>query len=135
MTIRNQNFEVCRGDSHTIHTTLTQADGTSFDPTLGAILRWRMTRNLDDEDDAVIRKDLTNGITASPGAIDIALTPGETDVKPGLYYHELKVWDGTDVSTAMEGYVWVRRSARMGQTVISLQGNVAIERKLPTRTP
>ena len=34
MTVTNQNFRTYRGDTHTIHVDLTQADGSSYDPTL-----------------------------------------------------------------------------------------------------
>ncbi len=114
MTDVNQNFKVYRGDTHILHVDLTQADGSPFDATAGATLKWRLTRNPADEDDAVVRKELGSGIEAvETGGVDITLSGTDTDLPPGLYYHELKVWDSGDVATAMTGFGVVMISARM----------------------
>lgn len=117
MTIRNQDVKINRGDSYALFIELTQADGTSFDPTLNVVMKWRMLATSHDlDEDALIRKDLGSGITivTTPvhGAI-IDLSATDTNLPPGIYYHEFKVWDGEDVTTTTTGAFIVRRAIIM----------------------
>ncbi len=138
MTKRNQHAKVYRGDSAQIVVTVTQADGSAYDPTIGALLRYRMARTAHASDDeSLVRKSSAagDGITSTPlGAVTIVLNPENTDFEPGVYYHELKVWDGTDVATAMVGAFVIRRSIPMGDR-ISPVGNIKLSAVAPTRTP
>lgn len=117
MTIRNQDIKVNRGDSYTIFIALTQADGTPFDPTINAVMKWRMVDTSHDLDvDAWIRKDLGSGITivTSPvKGVNIALSKEDTNLPPGIYYHELKVWDVNDTTTTTSGAFIIRRAVIM----------------------
>jgi hypothetical protein len=135
MTIANQNFQMYRGDSHLLQIELFQADGSPYDPTLGAKLKWYMTRSPADADDAAVRKSLGSGITGFPGMVEILLDPGDTDQPVGLYYHELKVWDQADVATAMTGFAVIKAGARMGDNITSLKADLVLSRTAPIRTP
>jgi hypothetical protein len=138
VTVTNQNFKVYRADTHVVHVDLTHADGTPFDPSINVQMRWRMTRNPADEDDAVIRKALLGeegGITKTATGVDIALNGWDTDVPLGCYAHYLIVNDPPDVNTAMTGYAVIQRTARMGTGKSVLQGNLAISKTPPTRVP
>lgn len=138
MTIRNQNVRVYRANSASITIGVTQADGSAYDPTLGAQFRYRvaLTSHADDSDAFVI-KSLGAGITQVTGGVAVALAPEDTsELDPNIvYYHELQVIDGVDKSTAMTGAFVVKKAVGMGDTVHVLQGNLAIDKKLPTRTP
>jgi hypothetical protein len=136
VTAVNQNFKVFRGDSHTLHIDLTQADGTPYDPSLSAVLRWRLAVSpYADETDAMIRKSLGNGIAVAGSGVDITLNPEDTDIPIGLYYHELKVWEGTDVATTTIGNALIRPAVQMGDLASPAAKQAVIERKTPTRTP
>lgn len=137
MTKRNQNIKVCRGDSASVVVDVTQADGTEYDPTINAQMRYRVARTSHATDnEALVRKSLGSGIVSSPtGHVTITLNPEDTDFEPGIYYHELKVHDGVDVATAMQGAFVVRKAAHVGDKVQPGQGNLAIDKKVPTRTP
>jgi hypothetical protein len=137
MTILNQNIKVNRGDTVTIFVALTHADGTPFDPTDNVVIKWRMMPNWHtDYDDAVIRKDLGGGIAlvggSTPG-INIELHSDDTKyLIPGLFYHELKVWDDDDVATAMTGTFIIRKSVVMNKAiVIALKGEMVLSPKSP----
>lgn len=136
MTIRNQNVKVYRSNSALLSVAVTHADGTPYDPSLGAQFRYRMalTSHADDSE-AYVQKSLGKGIATITGGVNITLNPEDTDFDPGIYYHELQVTDGSDKSTAMVGAFVIKKSVRMGDTIHALQGNLAIDRKLPTRTP
>lgn len=138
MTIRNQTVKINRGDTALLFVALTQADGTPYDPTVNAVIKWRLSRTSHtSEDRALVRKYLGNGITnvAAPiKGVNIALAAEDTDFFPGLYYHELKIWDNNDVMTAMTGTFIIKRVIGMGDR-ISPKGELAIDRKVPTRTP
>lgn len=133
MTIANQNLRLYRGDSHVVHVTVTQADGTPYDTSVpGVTMKYRMTRFPFDDSMSSVQKSLGSGIEEATGGVDITLEPADTDLPLGLYYHELKVWNGDDVATAMTGFVVIRRSAQMGDTVEPAQANLAASADAPT---
>jgi hypothetical protein len=110
MTITNQNIEIYRGDSATIHVDLS-TEGAVFDPEVvpGLGIVWLLTKSAHaDEAEALLRKDLTAGITMTTDGCDIGLTHQDTDLEPRLYYHELKIFNGAEVSTAMTGICTLR---------------------------
>ena len=144
MTIRNQNAKINRGDSVTLFVALTQADGTPFDPSLNAVMKWRLLRNAyDTEPGALVRKDLGSGITvvvAPIKGINISLSAIDTNLfAPRFYYHELKIWDGVDITTAMTGLIILKRSVQMvkelnvepASRTIMLMGDVPTVVKTP----
>ncbi len=115
MTDTNQNFKVYRGDSHSMRVALTQADGNPYDPASGVTVRWRLAKSrYANDSEALILKEIDNGITGYAGGVEITLTKEDTDLAPGLYYHELKVEDGADVATAMTGNAVIMPAAKMG---------------------
>lgn len=117
MTIRNQDVKVNRGDTALLFVALTNADGTPFDPTANAVIKWRMVDTSHDLDiDAHIRKDLGSGImvvTTPVKGVNIELSKEETNLPPGIYYHELKVWDANDVTTTTSGAFIIRKAVVM----------------------
>jgi|SRR5215831_9193235 len=115
MTDTNQNIDLYRGDTGIIHVDLTNDDGSAFDtspPTLN--ITWLMAKTSHAlESDALIAKTLGGGITAlAGGGIDIALSAIDTDLKPNLYYHQLRVINGAEVATAMVGVMRIRNTLR-----------------------
>jgi hypothetical protein len=139
MTIRNQTVKVNRGDTVTLFVALTNADGTPFDPSVSVVMKWRLAKTSHTpEDKALVRKSLGDGltlVTESPKGVNIALSAGDTDFFPGLYYHELKIWDGNDVTTAMTGTFIIRRVIKMGDIVSPAQQDLSLSATVPTRTP
>lgn len=138
MTIRNQTVKVNRGDTTLLFVALTQADGTPFDPSLGAVFKWRLARTShSSEDKSLVRKSVGNGLTVvtSPvKGVNVALAAQDTDFFPGLYYHELKVFDGADVTTAMTGTFIIKRVLLMGDLVTPPQQNLVLSPVAPTKT-
>jgi len=141
MTIRNQNAKINRGDSVTLFVALTQADGTPFDPTLEAVIKWRLLRNAYDmESSALVRKDLGAGITivtAPIKGVNISLSALDTNIFPRYYFHELKVFDGGDVTTAMSGLIILKRAVQMVKElgVEPASRTIMLSGQVPTRTP
>ena len=139
MTITNQTIKLYRGDSATLFVALTQADGTAFDPTLNAIIRWRLARTQHSpETAALVRKSLGDGIELATvdgvDGVNVTLSTADTDQVPGLYYHELKIWDDGDIATAMTGTCVVKRAVQMGDLARPVTGNVALTATLPVPT-
>lgn len=114
MTVRNQTIKIYRGDTASRFIALTHADGTPYDPSINVTFKWQVARNAHTPDDRVlIRKEIGNGITTGVGGVTIELNAANTNLVPGLYYHELKVFDAEDVSTAMTGVFIIRQSLGM----------------------
>lgn len=124
MTITNQDVEIFRGDSALLQVTLTDVNGALLVLSAGGTIKYRMSDNSHSGDDRVhIRKELGNGILLVNGVASVALLSEETDLSPDLYYHELKVYDGGDVATAMTGSFNIRQALRLPQT---MQGRASI---------
>lgn len=140
MTIRNQDVKVNRCDSAVLFIALTQSDGTPFDPTSNAVFKWRMVdTSHTPEAEAHIRKDISSGITVvtSPvKGVNVALTKDDTDFPPGIYYHELKVWDTNDVSTTTSGAFIIRRAIKMVKEDVIVPGarNLILTPTAPTKS-
>ena len=117
MTIVNQVIDVYRGDSAMVEVALTDALGAAYDPTIpGVTVEWRMSRTA--YSPTLVRKASGNAaVSATVGMVSIGLTAADTDVAPGEYYHQLSVFDGSDVYTAMTGIMRVRRANRVGALV------------------
>lgn len=117
MTIRNQNVIIYRGDSTMIDIAVTQEDGTPYDPATGAQFKYRVAETShEDEVDVLISKssDPSGGITPIIGGVEVVITTADTTAfDPGIYYHELKLFDGVDEATTMVGAFIVRPSLLM----------------------
>jgi len=135
VTITNQDVKIYRGDTATLFVTLTQADGSPFDPTVSVEIRWRMARNWHTpESEALVRKQLGEGIELTAGGVNIDLEAADTDVFPGIYYHELKVWDVGDVMTAMTGAMVIKPSVQMGEPSAPADAVFTLQADAPTVT-
>lgn len=141
MTIKNQNVKINQGDTVILFVALTQADGTPFDPSINAVMKWRLLRNAyDDVSEALVRKDLGAGITvvtAPIKGVNIVLNVSDTNLPVRYYHHELKIWDSNDVTTAMQGLVIIRRAVQMvKEDIISPTAKMfTLSGTAPTRTP
>jgi hypothetical protein len=145
MTDTNQNIDVFRGDSKVVVVALTNADdGGPFDPTAPGIdIQWRMARNMYGLDHPgvldpgpLVAKSLGNGITASPGQVQITLTPADTNLEVRQYRHALRVFDHGDVATTMTGWVIVRPVPAMGVLVSGVATRqITLSATVPSRTP
>lgn len=118
MTITAQDLWLYCGDSETIDVDLTAADGGPFTLAPGGMIKWRLSFSAyDTEGESLIRKDLGSGILIEDGSVEISLTSFDTaSLKPGVYWHQLSVFEGSEVATAMCGNVVMRPSLRMPQT-------------------
>jgi hypothetical protein len=101
-------MKVYRGNAAKIAVALTQADDTPFDPTLNADIRWSMSTTASGE--SLVRKSLTSGINIVAGGVEIELAGADTNFDPGVYYHELRVVDVSDVETALTGAFVIKRA-------------------------
>jgi len=141
VTIKNQNVKINQGDTVTLFVALTQADGTPFDPSINAVMKWRLLRNAyDSVSEALVRKDLGSGITvvtAPIKGVNIVLNVIDTNLPVRYYHHELKIWDVNDVTTAMTGLVIVKRAVQMvKEDMISPAAkSFSLSGTAPTRTP
>lgn len=115
MTITNQNVKIYRRDSARLTVTLTTAEDVPYEPAPGDEVCYRLARNATTpEADALVSKSLVSGITILAGVATIDLSEDDTDLEPGLYYHELKIIDPpSDRSTAMIGTVVIKPSLNM----------------------
>ena len=137
MTARNQNFKVYRGNSAVLSVMLTMADGSAYDPTIPNItMRWRLSRTSHSpESEALSRKSDSDGISIIAGGVEIVLNSEDTDFIPGVYYHELKIWDGEDVDTAMTGFAIISGSIPMGDNLTPGSTSTKLMGTAPTRSP
>lgn len=141
MTVKNQNVKINQGDTVTLFVALTQADGTPFDPTINAVIKWRLLRNAyDDVSEALVKKDLGSGIvtvTSPIKGVNISLDVVDTNLPVRFYYHELKIFDVGDVTTAMTGLVIIKRAVQMvKENMISPAARqFNLSGTAPTRTP
>lgn len=141
MTVKNQNVKINQGDTVTLFVALTQADGTPFDPTINAVMKWRLLRNAyDDALEALVKKDLGTGITivtAPVKGVNIALNVVDTNLPVRFYHHELKIFDVNDVTTAMTGLVIIQRAVQMvKEDIISPAARTfMLSGTAPKRTP
>src|SRR5262245_65451881 len=117
MTQTNQTIDVYRGDSKVVLVELTNADdGNPFDPTApGVTIQWRMAQTMYGIDGPTVldpgpllAKSIGNGLTPSPGQVQILLTPTDTDREARQYVHALRVYDNGDVASTMTGTFLVR---------------------------
>lgn len=115
MTVTNQNASIYRGDTALLSIELTAADGQPFVLDPSDTVKYRVARNwYAAEEEALISKDLADGITFTDNVAAIEITSTDSNLFPGLYYHELKVeTTDPDRSTAMVGTFIVRKALRM----------------------
>ncbi|SFJ25504.1 hypothetical protein [Bradyrhizobium sp. Gha] len=114
MTTTSQIIKVYRGDTAAVSVSITRADGTPFEPSLDAAIKWRMARtSFSPEEEVLVRKELGQGMELQSYGVEFVLDATDTDFPPGVYYHEMKVLDATDVATVMTGSVVIKPAMRM----------------------
>jgi hypothetical protein len=132
MTETNQNLKLCRGDSATVFVDLKRADGTPYDPTIPAAIKYRVARSLSSDAPALIAKEMGDGITNAPGGINIELTSADTDIRPGIYPQLLRVFDGEDIDTMLIGVLVIKPSLKMGPWRLPKSAGLALSSKAPS---
>ena len=123
MTKTNQTIQIYRGDTAAVSITLTHADGSPYDPVVeDAVPEWRMARTaFSPADEALVQKVVGAGLDLPPaggGVVTLTLTRADTDFEPGVYYHELKVFDGDDVYTFLTGAFVIKQALQMGSKAL-----------------
>jgi hypothetical protein len=99
------------GETKTIFIALTNADGTPFNPA-GATMEWWLAKT--SHSDKTVRKTLSSGLAISTGGVNILLESEDTyDLKPEIWYHELKVTLPSGLSVTTVGAVHLRPALDM----------------------
>jgi hypothetical protein len=113
----NQNFKLFRGEDKVL-----SIDMTGYDLTTAIAFEWWLAKSvfadISTPGDVLIQKAKDAGITVSDTKLEIPLDGADTvDIKPELYYHELKITlaDGTS-KVAMAGNVVIMMSLKMEAT-------------------
>jgi len=84
---------IIKGDTASITVNLTQSDGTALNLT-GSTVYFTVKSNIDDEDDdALISKDITSHVDDEGGQTLISLSPDETTIDAGNYVWDIQVKD------------------------------------------
>ncbi|MGC2713445.1 MAG: hypothetical protein WA366_08700 [Pseudolabrys sp.] len=111
MTKRNQNFSMHVGETKTVFIKLDNEDGTLFE-TAGITMEWWLAKT--SHSDKIVQKKPGEGLVLSPGGVSIVLAPADTyDLRPELYYHELKINIGsTGLSVSTVGTAHLRPAPR-----------------------
>jgi hypothetical protein len=108
---RNQDFDMYAGESKTVFIAITNSDGSAFNP-VGATMEWWMAKT--NHSAKTIAKTLSSGLALSTGGVNILLESDDTyDLKPEIYYHELKITMPSGLSVATVGAVHLRPALDM----------------------
>ncbi len=129
MTILNQDVILYAGDTATLEVSLTDANGDPFVLSAGGTIKYRLAETSHDSEEDLVAKELGAGILLEDSVASIALDKTDTLLGPGVYYHELKVFDSGDVATAMVGAVTMRRALDLIETpsgIAALGGETAV---------
>lgn len=117
MTAICQLIDCYRADSKLVKVTITVPDGTAWDPSIPGIdLEFRVATSANAFAKNLISKRLGDGITLTPTGAEILLSAADTDLRPGSYFVELKIFDlpgGNDACTVSVGVLKIRPSLRM----------------------
>ena len=114
MSKRNQNFDMYIGESKLVYIALTNADGTAFNPA-GATMEWWMAKT--NHSPKLFSKMLNSGLVVSTGGVNVSIESADTyDLKPEIYYHELKITTPSGLSVATVGAVHLRPALDMRVT-------------------
>jgi hypothetical protein len=108
---RNQDFDMYQGEDKVVFIKLDNADGSPFDPTDSTFEWWLAKTN---HSAKTVSKTIGSGLTVMPGGVNIALASADTyDLKPEIWYHELKVTKGGVLSVTTVGAVHLRPALDM----------------------
>ena len=99
-----QNILIKRGDSRDIRLTFTDGDGAVIDIT-GWTVYFTVKDDIEaDDDNALIKKDVTAHTNPTQGETKIELTYDDTNITSKNYYYDLQVKTDEDkVYTVLEG--------------------------------
>jgi|WetSurSiteA1Bulk_404760.scaffolds.fasta_scaffold05691_2 hypothetical protein len=109
MTLTEQNFEIFKGDTRDLITSVINTDGSKKDLTDASVV-WALY-NADTKEILVTKSTITGGVVITNpigGIIKVSLAAGDTvNLKSGPWYrYETEVTDaGSNVSTVNSGYV------------------------------
>lgn len=133
MTTTNQTIKVRRGNTAALSISLSQADGSPYDPGIGAVVKWRMARNWHSIE-ILVTKTIGAGLEVSPGKVLVSLDAADTDLVVGNYYHELSVQDGGDVASAMIGTVVIKPAMAVDSLIgiTTPSGVIELSASMPT---
>jgi hypothetical protein len=99
------------GESKTVFIALTNADGTPFNP-VGSTMEWWLAKT--NHSAKTVSKTLSSGLAISPGGVNVILESDDTyDLKPEIWYHELKITMPSGLSVATVGAVHLRPALDM----------------------
>lgn len=136
MTEYNQDVKIHRGDTRKLFVELNNQDGSDYTPPAGVDIQYRMSRQSQDIDtEALVEKALGTGITLVAGGVDIALVSADTNFPPGIYYHELKIYDGSDIHTTMVGHFHIMPALPMDNPQVISRTSAVVAAGAMTTTP
>jgi hypothetical protein len=104
----NQNFQLFCGEDKLI-----TVDMTGYDLATVSSLTWKLALSpYAVNEDILLTKVQSSGIAVSGTSIEITIDAADTiDIKPDLYYHELKLVEADGkIKVAMTGNVVLRKS-------------------------
>lgn len=114
MPALSQNIKVWRGDTKSLVIPVTNDAGAAYDM-VGATAHYWMGYSARQTDVILFKHSGVGGtLTIATNNVTIPLTAADTDMRPGIYYHELKVTKAGVVATAMTGAFVVRAAQRLG---------------------
>ena len=100
-------IKLIRGDSRDIGVTFKDKDGDAINLTNGTVFfTVSKIQNPQNDDDAVITKDVTSHDEPETGRTVIELTPEDTDINPGSFWYDVQLVD-------VEGNVLSREKNRL----------------------
>ena len=105
-----QRVDIYQGESHIIEYEVTTPDGLPKDLRLYTA-EFRLV--LDGTEDLLVSKSLGDGIeylNAEVGLLEVTLSPEDTELSPGRYQRELRLWTAGNAHTADAGPVMIADS-------------------------
>ena len=104
-----------QGESKVVFIKLDKEDGTPFDPT-GCTMEWWLAKT--SHSAKTLSKTIGSGLILSAGGVNVSLESEDTyDLKPEIWYHELKVTLPNGLSVATVGAVHLRPALDMRAVV------------------
>ena len=124
--------QFARGDTVILPRTMVDEFNVPVDITASEITFTMKVNTFDPDQDAVIQK---FGVIIDPllGTYQIRLSPGDTDVEPGVYYYDIQ-WEDSlgNVVTVELGRVTVRADITRNTTSPATNGGIAADRIVGT---
>lgn len=96
----DRRLEIVKGDDIDIELTFTDQDDNPIDLTGGTVYFTVKKELTDDDDDAVIAKDVTAFENPETGIMVVSLSRADTDVRAGQYFFDAQLKDSEDKITS-----------------------------------